>query len=121
MAKAKEEVVWMDDDHNVVAKDEATLVVIRKFTEKGDFEEIWATVGEKAEGEKRGALVEPKGKPLRPFTKDEVPISDEDIDAAIATWNERMPKRAKGVLEARVPTAEEEVEAEQDLEAEGGA
>jgi len=65
--------------------------------------------------------VEPRGKPLEPFTDDEVPISDKDIDAAIATWNERMPKRAKGVLEARVPTAEEEAQAAQDLGAEESA
>lgn len=60
--------------------------------------------------------VEPRGKPLEPFTEDEVPISDEEVDTAIATWNERMPKRAKGILEARVPTAEEEAEAARDLE-----
>lgn len=121
MTKAKEEIFWMDDDHNIVAKDKATLVVIRKFTKRGGFEETWATVGEEAKGEKRGVLVEPKGKPLKPFTGDKVPISEEDIDAAIVTWNERMPKRAKGVLEARVPTAEEEAQAALDLEAEEGA
>jgi hypothetical protein len=65
--------------------------------------------------------VEPRGKPLKPFTDDKVPISEEDIDAAIAKWNERMPKRAKGILEARVPTAEEKAQAALDLEMEGNA
>ena len=70
-------------------------------------------------GEKQ--KVEPRGKPLEPFTGDTVPISEQDIDAAIAVWNERMPARAKGILEARVPTAEEEAQAAQDLKVEESA
>ena len=119
-AKTKSEITYLDDDYNVVAKDKATTAIIREINAKGQLvRETWGTWDEEAKGEKRGALVEPKGKPLKPFTEAKVPISEEDIDAAVATWNERMPKEAKGILEARVPTAEEEAEAERDLEEAG--
>ena len=49
--------------------------------------------------EKQVEKLTPPGKPLKPWGKEPVPISEEDIDLAIAEWNERVPEAA-GLLEA---------------------
>jgi hypothetical protein len=54
--------------------------------------------------------IQPRGQPLEPWTEDTVPVSDEEIDAAIAEWDETkgLPP---AILSARVATPEEEAEA----------
>jgi hypothetical protein len=55
--------------------------------------------------------VVPKGKPLKPWGTDPVPITAEDVARAIRDWDARMPEEAKGILMAvpqRVATTVED-------------
>jgi len=54
-------------------------------------------------GEKQ--KVEPRGEPLKPFTKDEVPISDEDIDAA--TVESKQAQHTFGIVAFPCPVCNE--------------
>jgi len=54
---------------------------------------------ERIKGEKQVEKLTPPGRPLKPWGDEPVPITEEDIDLAIAEWNERVPEAA-GLLEA---------------------
>ena len=73
------------------------------------------------EASKERELVKPRGKPLAPVEEDEVEITDEEVDAAIAEWDESMPVEARGILDAKEATPEEAARYAEELEAQEGS
>jgi hypothetical protein len=63
--------------------------------------------------EKAGLVekIKPPGKPLSPCIDEEVLISDEEVDAAIAEWNAMWHEAGlpPGILQARIASPEEQV------------
>ena len=87
---------------------DSVLISFKLFGNSLDELEEEVKAGKFVISEATKQAIQPLGQPLPPWSDENVPISDEEITAAIAQWDANPElKRAKGILTARLATLEE--------------